>query len=93
MSGQVTMVDHRVVVREPLRTKARHMIPRRKLHGLCQTWATLALREDIDIHVVGDRLAHSTTHSTSETYTHVTRPMQSDAAEGGNPRILGGDTH
>jgi hypothetical protein len=29
---------------------------------------------------VSDRLAHSSTHITSEIYTHVTPPMQSDAA-------------
>ncbi len=52
-----------------------------KLHGLRHTWATLALQAGIDIHVVSDRLAHSSTHITSEIYTHVTPSMQSDAAE------------
>jgi integrase len=63
-------------------------LPRLKLHGLRHTWATLALQEGIDIHVVSDRLAHSSTHITSEIYTHVTRPMQSDAAERVAARIL-----
>ncbi len=45
------------------------------------TWATLAMEEGIDIHVVSDRLDHSSTHITSQIYTHVTRPMQSDAAD------------
>lgn len=156
MSRQVTMVDHRVVVKELPKTKAGHTIlldpgtiemlanhrdrqaeikrllgaayhddgwvfcrpdgmtlhperfsrhflrkqetynkahpdeplPRLKLHGLRHTWATLALQEGIDIHVVSDRLAHSSTHITSEIYTHVTRPMQSDAAERVAARIF-----
>jgi integrase len=149
MSRQVTMVDHRIVVKELPKTKAGHTIlldpatvemlrlhletqaelerlldgayhddgwvfcradgttfhperfsrqflrkqetynaahpnaplPRLKLHGLRHTWATLALQEGIDIHIVSDRLNHSSTHITSEIYTHVTRPMQSDAAD------------
>lgn len=52
-----------------------------KLHGLRHTWATLALAEGIDIHIVSERLNHSSTHITREIYTHVTPPMQSDAAE------------
>lgn len=63
-------------------------LPRLKLHGLRHTWATLALQEGIDIHVVSDRLNHSSTHITSEIYTHVTRPMQSDAADRVAARIL-----
>ncbi len=81
--------------REFLRKQAAHnaahpdkALPRLKLHGLRHTWATLALQEGIDIHVVSDRLAHSSTHITSEIYTHVTRPMQSDAAERVAARIL-----
>ena len=64
-------------------------LPRLKLHGLRHTWATLALQEGIDIHVVSDRLNHSSTHITSEIHTHVTRPMQADAADRVAARILG----
>lgn len=53
------------------------------------TWATLAMEEGIDIHVVSDRLDHSSTHITREIYTHVTPPMQSDAAERVGQQILG----
>ena len=56
-----------------------------KHHGLHHTRATLALREGIGVHVVSDRLDHSSTHITSQIHTHVTWLMQSDAA----PRILG----
>ncbi|MGH8950464.1 MAG: tyrosine-type recombinase/integrase [Acidimicrobiia bacterium] len=56
-------------------------VPRLVLHGLRHTWATLALHEGIDIQVVSERLNHSSTHVTREIYTHVTPPMQSDAAE------------
>lgn len=56
-------------------------IPRISLHGLRHTWATLALTAGIDIKIVSERLDHSSTHITREIYTHVTPPMQSDAAE------------
>jgi integrase len=56
-------------------------LPIIKLHGLRHTWATLALQAGIDIKIVSDRLDHSSTHITHEIYTHVTPPMQSDAAE------------
>ena len=51
------------------------------LHGLRHTWATIALSAGIDIKIVSERLNHSSTHVTREIYTHVTPPMQSDAAE------------
>jgi integrase len=65
-------------------------LPELKLHGLRHTWATLALAEGIDIHIVSERLGHSSTHITREIYTHVTPPMQSDAAERVAGRIFGG---
>jgi integrase len=63
-------------------------LPRLVLHGLRHTWATLALHEGIDIQVVSERLNHSSTHVTREIYTHVTPPMQSDAAERVAARIF-----
>jgi integrase len=82
--------------REFLRKQAQHnrarpdaRLPRLVLHGLRHTWATLALHEGIDIQVVSERLNHSSTHVTREIYTHVTPPMQSDAAERVAARILG----
>jgi integrase len=65
-------------------------IPRLSLHGLRHTWATLALTAGIDIKIVSERLDHSSTHVTREIYTHVTPPMQSDAAERVANQILGG---
>lgn len=56
-------------------------LPSITLHGLRHTWATLALTAGIDIKIVSERLNHSSTHITREIYTHVTPPMQSDAAE------------
>lgn len=64
-------------------------LPRLVLHGLRHTWATLALQEGIDIKIVSERLNHSSTHVTREIYTHVTPPMQSDAAERVAARIFG----
>lgn len=63
-------------------------LPRLVLHGLRHTWATLALHEGIDIKVVSERLNHSSTFVTQEIYTHVTPPMQSDAAERVAARIF-----
>ncbi len=65
-------------------------LPRLVLHGLRHTWATLALNEGIDIQIVSERLNHSSTHVTREIYTHVTPPMQSDAAERVAARIFRG---
>jgi integrase len=56
-------------------------LPAITLHGLRHTWATLALTAGIDIKIVSERLNHSSTNITREIYTHVTPPMQSDAAE------------
>jgi integrase len=53
----------------------------RSWQQLRHTWATLALTAGIDIKIVSERLNHSSTHITREIYTHVTPPMQSDAAE------------
>ena len=64
-------------------------LPRLVLHGLRHTWATLALQEGIDIKIVSDRLNHSSTHITREIYTHVTPPMQSDAADRVASQIFG----
>jgi integrase len=66
-------------------------LPRLTLHGLRHTWATLALHEGIDIKVVSERLDHSSTFVTREIYTHVTPPMQSDAAERVAARIFAGE--
>ena len=63
------------------RNDHQHPLPTITLHGLRHTWATLALSAGIDIKIVSERLNHSSTHITREIYTHVTPPMQSDAAE------------
>jgi integrase len=66
-----------------------HQLAPITLHGLRHTWATLALGAGIDIKIVSERLNHSSTHITREIYTHVTPPMQSDAAERVAGRIFG----
>jgi integrase len=65
-------------------------LPPITLHGLRHTWATIALSAGIDIKIVSERLNHSSTHITREIYTHVTPPMQSDAAECVAALIRGG---
>lgn len=74
------------------RAHAGQPLPRLVLHGLRHTWATLALQEGIDIKIVSERLNHSSTQVTREIYTHVTPPMQSDAAERVAARIFGRST-
>lgn len=71
------------------RAEPQNQLPQLKLHGLRHTWGTLALAEGIDIHIVSERLGHSSTHITREIYTHVTPPMQSDAADRVAKRIFG----
>lgn len=55
-------------------------IPVIGLHGLRHGWATLALEAGIPMKVVQDRLNHSSDRITADIYTHVRRPLQSDAA-------------
>ena len=64
-------------------------LPELTVHGLRHTWAMLALRAGIDIKIVSERLDHSSTHITREIYTHVTPPMQSDAAERVAAQVFG----
>jgi integrase len=66
-------------------------LPETSLHTLRHGWTTVAFHEDIDINIVSDRLNHSSTFITREIYTHVTPPMQSDAAERVPSRIFGRD--
>jgi integrase len=72
------------------RAHSEQRLARLVLYGLRHTWATLALQEGIDIKIVSERLNHSSTHVTQEIYTHVTPPMQSDAAERVAAAIFGG---
>lgn len=58
-------------VRRPLQpaappplTRAQDSLPELKLHCLRHTWATLALAEGVDIHIVSEHLNHSSTHVT-----------------------------
>jgi integrase len=55
-------------------------IPVVNLHALRHGWATLALEAGVPMKVVQDRLNHSSERITADIYTHVRRPMQSDAA-------------
>ena len=64
-------------------------LPRMRLHDLRHTWATLALRAGEHPKVVAERLGHSSTAVTLETYSHVTKSMASDAAENVAGMIFG----
>lgn len=63
------------------RAVARNDVTRVRLHDLRHTWATLALGAGVDVKVVSERLGHSSTTITRDTYQHVTPAMASDAAE------------
>lgn len=56
-------------------------LPVIRLHDLRHTWATLALVAGVDVRIVADRLGHSSPMITWQTYQHVIKGMQSDAAE------------
>jgi integrase len=68
--------------REFARALERHPeVPHIRLHDLRHTWATLALTAGVPVKIVSERLGHSTTAITSDTYSHVTPTMGADAAE------------
>jgi integrase len=51
------------------------------VRDLRHTWATLALVAGIDVKIVSERLGHSSPLVTWQTYQHVIKGMQTDAAE------------
>lgn len=55
-------------------------LPDVRFHDLRHTHATILLREGIPAKVVAERLGHSTIVLTLDTYSHVLRPMQEEAA-------------
>lgn len=62
------------------RNVAAAQLPRIRLHDLRHTWATLALRAGVPVKVVSERLGHTSTSFTLDTYTHAVPGMQADAA-------------
>ena len=56
-------------------------LERIRLHDLRHTWATLALAAGVPVNIVSERLGHSATAITLDTYSHVTPTMGADAAE------------
>lgn len=59
-------------------TKAK--IPRIRWHDLRHSHASMLLKAGVSVRVVADRLGHSTTRLTMETYAHVLSGMDQDAA-------------
>ena len=64
-----------------LRTIRRHDLPHMVLHGMRHLHATYLLLEGVHPKIVADRLGHSSTSVTTETYSHVTPNMQREAAD------------
>ena len=56
-------------------------LPTVRLHDLRHSWATLALVAGVDVKIVSERLGHASPLITWQTYQHVIKGMQSDAAE------------
>jgi integrase len=65
-------------------------LPTIRLHDLRHTWATLALVAGVDVKIVSERLGHASPLITWQTYQHVIKGMQSDAAERVADLIFGG---
>jgi integrase len=59
---------------------ARTALPRRRLHDLRHTHATLLLKVGVPVKVVSERLGHATPAFTMATYQHVLPGMQAEAA-------------
>lgn len=59
---------------------ARAGVPRRRLHDLRHTHATLLLKAGVPVKVVSERLGHATPGFTLATYQHVLPGMQAEAA-------------
>jgi integrase len=64
-------------------------LPPLRLHDLRHTWATLALKAGEHPKVVAERLGHSSTNVTLNTYSYVTKAMASNAAENVAAMIFG----
>lgn len=62
------------------KTVARAQVPRRRLHDLRHTHATLLLKAGVPVKVVSERLGHATPAFTMATYQHVLPGMQAEAA-------------
>lgn len=67
--------------REFDRAVERHGLNRIRLHDLRHTWATLALEAGVHVKVASERLGHSSSVITLDTYSHVSGAVASDAAE------------
>lgn len=56
-------------------------VPRLTLHGLRHTSATIALDAGVPLHVVSERLGHSSVSITADVYAHALERQHSDAAK------------
>jgi integrase len=75
-----------------LRQASFAVLPTIRLHDLRHTWATLALVAGVDIRMVSERLGHSNILITSNTYQHVIKGMQADAAQKVADLLFGSET-
>jgi len=64
-------------------------LPKRRLHDLRHSHATLGLGAGIATKVMSERLGHARTAITEDLYSHVTKTMQEDAAAKLGALVLG----
>lgn len=63
------------------RLVAKSALPRIRLHDLRHTHATIALRAEVPVKVISERLGHETSAFTLKQYAHVIPGMQAEAAQ------------
>ena len=64
-------------------------LPVISFHGLRHTAATLLLGAGVDLKLASSRLGHSSVRITGDTYMHVERSMDEDAAARAAALVLG----
>jgi integrase len=64
-------------------------VPKIKFHDLRHTHATLMLKQGVHPKIVAERLGHSRTQLTLDTYSHVLPSMQMEAADNFGRTLLG----
>ncbi|CAG7634650.1 Tyrosine recombinase XerC [Paenibacillus solanacearum] len=77
-----TPVNPRNVLRTMYRIIKQSGVTELTFHGQRHTHVTMLLAENVNIKIIAERLGHSTTRVTLDTYGHVTPGMQKEAAAG-----------
>jgi integrase len=76
-----TALDDSKVRKEFKRLLIKAKLPPKRLHDLRHTCATLLIAQGVHPRVVMETLGHSQISVTMDLYSHVTAPMQAEAAK------------